>query len=424
MRKLLWLLILMGPNMLQAQEKIRVDLQNEYRAPNDQYNPLPLYKLPENGKITYSQAKPQKEYDVKLPEGISREIAFSMEYFTGWEGAAIDKNVLMLIADYTSEQPTLYVDYNNNLDLTDDGPSVKLKRGGNAYIKLHRPDDKKAIYALNIAPGFLSLPRAPGMDSKWMDILKQNPTYGDAELVEMRFWFGSRRQNMISNSVEINRQKVQLGVMDWDCNGLYNDPVDRLLIGEYKNEYLSFSERDGAVVFSEEALYEIGDQTYEVVHIDPAGRFLEMVKTAKRKETILKPGAIVADLKFKLMNGETTSIHEFLEQGKLTLVDVWGTWCKPCVSKLPDLKAFYERYSDRVNLIAIAYDNKSSVEKFITKHKIPWPNGMVTKELLEELMVEGYPYFLLLDDRGKVLRLGTMEMTEIEDAIKSEEDED
>lgn len=422
MRKILCILTLLTTQLLQAQERVKIDLQNEYRASDNRYNPLPLYKLPENNKITY--AKSDKVYDVKLPDGISSEVAFTTEFFTGWEDGALDRSVLMLIADYTTSMPGLYVDYNQNLDLSDDGPAITLRPDESIPIHFYRSDNRDATYTIKVTTNFLKAPRSIEMDSKWMKIMKQNPVHGDVEIVDMKFWLGSKRQNMISNSVEINGQKIQLGIMDWDCNGLYNDPEDRLLTGEYGNAYLSFSERDGAVSLGEEPLIEIGDKTYEVVHVDPEGDFLEMVVTDKRKKTILKPGDIVADLKFKLISGETTSIHEFLEEGKYTLIDVWGTWCKPCVSKLPELKAFYERNVHKMNMVAIAYDNKPSVEKFITKNKITWPNGMFTKELIEELMVEGYPYFLLLNDKGKVLQLGTMDFTELERALKSNPDED
>ncbi|MCE7993933.1 MAG: TlpA family protein disulfide reductase [Roseivirga sp.] len=422
MKRLLCILIMCTAQMVQAQGKIRVDLRNEYRAPNDIYNPLPLYKLPENNRITYSGS--DKEYEIKIPTDISGDVAFTTEFFTGWEDGALDASVLLLITNYTGSEPQLYIDYNQNLDLTDDGAPVNLPDDKIEYIHLYRSDNQQATYTFKVTKNFLRVSRSVEMDAKWMKIITQNPIHGDAEILPIELWFGAKRQNMVSHSVEVNGQKIQLGIMDWDCNGLYNDSEDRLLMGEYESPYLSFNERDGAVSLGEEPLYEIGNKTYEVVHVDPEGDFLEMKVTDKRKKAILKPGDIVADLKFKLINGDTTSIHQFLKKGKVTLIDVWGTWCKPCVSKLPELKTIYEQNADMMNMVAIAYDNKPAVEKFIAKHDIKWVNGMFTKEIISELMVEGYPYFLILNDQGKVLNLGMMSMTELNSTLKSYYHED
>lgn len=420
MRKLFVLLALGLIHFSQAQEKIRIDLKNEFRAPDNRFDPLPLYKLPGNGRIAYSYTKSPGEYQVTLPEGLSGDLAFTNEFFTGRTDAKVEKNVLIIVADYKANGPKLFVDYNGNFDLTDDGPPVLLNReaNGETNIVLHRTDNPDATYTIRLAAGFLNSPRDQSFDDKWKGILEQNPMHGDAELIDIRYWPGSKRQNMVSASVNIDGKKARIGVMDWDCNGLFNDPDDRLIIGDYSSEYLSFNEHDGAVTFSKEPLYQIGNQVYEVLRIDPAGRFLEMTKTDRKKVKVLKVGDVVADLEFKLINGEKTSVHQFLEKGKYTLIDVWGTWCKPCVSKLPEIKTFYEKYRSELNMVAIAYDNLADVQKFVKERNVMWPNGMFTKEIIDELKVEGYPYLVLLNDQGEVVLLGSRDIDEIEAELK------
>ncbi len=51
------------------------------------------------------------------------------------------------------------------------------------------------------------------------------------------------------------------------------------------------------------------------------------------------------------------------------LINVWGTWCEPCKQELPHLAHFLAKYSDQVDLVGIAVEEKSmeSVRKFIQK---------------------------------------------------------
>jgi cytochrome c biogenesis protein CcmG, thiol:disulfide interchange protein DsbE len=57
------------------------------------------------------------------------------------------------------------------------------------------------------------------------------------------------------------------------------------------------------------------------------------------------------------------------------LINVWGTWCKPCREELPHLREFYEKSKDQVNVIGVAVEEKSqaAVIKFIESNGMNWP---------------------------------------------------
>ena len=45
------------------------------------------------------------------------------------------------------------------------------------------------------------------------------------------------------------------------------------------------------------------------------------------------------------LDGEPRKLSEF--RGKYLLVDIWATWCKPCVADIPLLKEAYAKYRTR-----------------------------------------------------------------------------
>ena len=95
-----------------------------------------------------------------------------------------------------------------------------------------------------------------------------------------------------------------------------------------------------------------------------------------------------------------------LKGEKLTVVDFWATWCKPCVSAIPKLNTIADEFSAKgVNFIGINVDgprNQAKVKPFVKTLKINYtiildPN----QELVNELNVSAYPTLLVYNDKGK-----------------------
>jgi thiol-disulfide isomerase/thioredoxin len=58
------------------------------------------------------------------------------------------------------------------------------------------------------------------------------------------------------------------------------------------------------------------------------------------------------------------------------IVNVWGTWCKPCRQELPHLAHYLAQHPEGAQVIGIAVEEKSPevVKKFVETHGITWPN--------------------------------------------------
>jgi hypothetical protein len=48
---------------------------------------------------------------------------------------------------------------------------------------------------------------------------------------------------------------------------------------------------------------------------------------------------------------------------RLKVVNFWATWCRPCVEEMPAFLKFHEIYKDKVDLILVALDYPSTIEK-------------------------------------------------------------
>lgn len=69
-------------------------------------------------------------------------------------------------------------------------------------------------------------------------------------------------------------------------------------------------------------------------------------------------------------DGNATSLKAFA--GKPTLVNLWASWCAPCVKELPTLDRLAQAQRGKLNVVAISQDMAphASVEAFLNEHKI------------------------------------------------------
>jgi len=69
---------------------------------------------------------------------------------------------------------------------------------------------------------------------------------------------------------------------------------------------------------------------------------------------ISQRGKAAPDVTFKDPDGKTTSLAAF--KGKPVLVNLWATWCGPCVVEMPTLDALAAREKDRLVVLTVSQD--------------------------------------------------------------------
>ncbi|WP_428969478.1 TlpA family protein disulfide reductase [Sphingomonas sp. Xoc002] len=73
-------------------------------------------------------------------------------------------------------------------------------------------------------------------------------------------------------------------------------------------------------------------------------------------------------LPFTAMDGKSTSLADF--RGRPVLVNLWATWCGPCVAEMPTLAATAQRLKGKIAVIAVAQDDMAKVKPFLAGRKL------------------------------------------------------
>jgi thiol-disulfide isomerase/thioredoxin len=112
---------------------------------------------------------------------------------------------------------------------------------------------------------------------------------------------------------------------------------------------------------------------------------------------------------YPLGSQEKQSFHAKKELGKFILIDLWATWCGPCLREMPKLKAFQEEHAAVLEVLGFnCGDSKAEyVERVAKKYNMNWPQAYAGDLLKAYLNPDkSIPHAILVDHEMKVLWRG------------------
>ena len=106
---------------------------------------------------------------------------------------------------------------------------------------------------------------------------------------------------------------------------------------------------------------------------------------------------------FARTDGGPATLSQF--RGKPLLVNLWATWCGPCVKEMPALAALAKANTGKFGFIAVSQDmnGKAAVTPFLAAHTLTdLPVYLDTKNvLLTALKIDNLPETILYDAKGR-----------------------
>lgn len=101
-------------------------------------------------------------------------------------------------------------------------------------------------------------------------------------------------------------------------------------------------------------------------------------------------------------------------RGRVVVVDVWSTWCVPCLREFPHLVALHEAYPERVACISVNIDYagvpdeppesfQAKVLAFLRARRAAFQNVICSdpdEQVLRELQISSIPAVLVYDRQG------------------------
>lgn len=129
------------------------------------------------------------------------------------------------------------------------------------------------------------------------------------------------------------------------------------------------------------------------------------MKMLEKRAMLQEAGGESIDFSYPDMTGKVHHLKDF--RGKVVLVDLWATWCKPCLAEQPALETLEKSFEGKdVVFISISIDTE----------KEKWKNMVAEKKLsglhlysnnkgsmITDYEVTQIPRFILIDKNGKMV---------------------
>ena len=116
----------------------------------------------------------------------------------------------------------------------------------------------------------------------------------------------------------------------------------------------------------------------------------------------LTPGKYAPNFKLLDINEKPYTLQQF--RGKNVIIDVWATWCGPCIRDFKPLKDLINKHKNKnIQLIKVAHDKKEKVKKYLEKKKTKNIELIADENFLKNYAVSTVPRYIIIDKEGKII---------------------
>lgn len=151
-----------------------------------------------------------------------------------------------------------------------------------------------------------------------------------------------------------------------------------------------------------------------LLHTELGQRALQEAMSASAPEppadlAIARRGEIAPGFELPALDGRTVAVPGDFA-GRPVLVNLWASWCGPCIKEMPELERFARgQGANGTQVVGIALDDATAVQAFLQRVPVSYPLLIDTPGPRDAGVRLGnpkgvLPYSVLLDAEGRVVK--------------------
>lgn len=111
------------------------------------------------------------------------------------------------------------------------------------------------------------------------------------------------------------------------------------------------------------------------------------------------------DLQLEMLDGKKTSLNQY--KGKLLILNIWASWCAPCIREIPELTKLQKVLKDsKTVILGVSVDsNLKQLKSFMKKYKAEDFHTLLDKNISVQaaMPLEVVPTNLIIDGNGNMV---------------------
>jgi thiol-disulfide isomerase/thioredoxin len=249
-------------------------------------------------------------------------------------------------------------------------------------VKNHTPQERELLVSLAV--------QQPGVNNA--ALFKTSASYRD--WVARKIYSGIKKFP-IDTALGFGADKLSLIKV---VNSEVSDPlIKEYLLYTYSMNVLK-SVRSGQV---KKQVY----QDFMAMAITPA--FKADVKEIYTNYQNMLTNALSPDFSYPDINGKSVSLKSL--RGKYVYIDVWATWCGPCIQQFPFLENLEKEFKDKIHFVSLSIDrpeDKKAWQTLVKEKNLQGIQLLATQgpqsEFIKKFNISGIPRFIIIDPQGKI----------------------
>lgn len=107
------------------------------------------------------------------------------------------------------------------------------------------------------------------------------------------------------------------------------------------------------------------------------------------------------DWSLATVDGHTVNFKSY--KNKVTVVNLWATWCPPCIAEMPSFGNLHADYGNKIDFFFVANDEREKVVAFLNKKGFELPVYFQTSKTPELLSSKSIPATFILNKAGEIV---------------------
>ncbi len=112
------------------------------------------------------------------------------------------------------------------------------------------------------------------------------------------------------------------------------------------------------------------------------------------------------DFSFPGLDGKKVRLSDY--KGKVVLVNIWATWCPPCVDEMPSMEKLYRKFKEQnFEILAVSIDESGSkaVAPFMKKNRLTFPALIDSDGTIKSAYrIAAIPESFIIDKQGVLVK--------------------